>query len=295
MKNNRMNIEKMKEEFSLLETMIKEKCKGGPVYYLPNPGNLGDSLIREGTLKFFKDIGLKYTYLEKTPTKKLYFKALIIFDKAINFLKTIGMKHTYLKPLSKLSTIYPKGTLIFGGGGAWCNLWNREDLIKNLSKYYKHIIVLPSTYEVTTTIPNVTFFRRDQYESKKNMPNTLFCHDMAFYLSNINVKSGDGKGYFFRTDKESSNKITIPDSNNDISSKGDHLTPINIFIDAISKFNVIYTDRLHVAIGASLLGKEVHLYPGAYFKNKAVYLSSLKDYYKNIHFHDDKECSNLIG
>ena len=46
----------MHKEFLLLEEVIKEKCENGPVYYLANPGNFGDSLIRYGTIKFFKDI-----------------------------------------------------------------------------------------------------------------------------------------------------------------------------------------------------------------------------------------------
>jgi exopolysaccharide biosynthesis predicted pyruvyltransferase EpsI len=47
------------------------------------------------------------------------------------------------------------------------------------------------------------------------------------------------------------------------------------------------TDRLHVAIASSLMGKEVHLYAGSYFKNKEVFLSTLKEYFPNVLFHDN--------
>ncbi len=252
----------MRKEFLLLEEVIKEKCKSGPIYYLANPGNVGDSLIRYGAVKFFQDIGLNYTDLKSFSRRR---------------------------PEWWTTLLYPKGTLIFGGGGAWCDLWNHEDLIKKLSKHFKHIIILPSTFEITPSIPNTTFFCRDKYESKENMPNALFCHDMAFYIDKIEAERGVGEGYFFRTDKESANKIKLPDSNNDISTKGNHTTPIYAFIDEISKFNVIYTDRLHVSIVACLMGKEVHLYPGSYFKSRAIYLSSLKEHFENIHFHDDMD------
>lgn len=256
----------MRKEFLLLEEVIKEKSKNAPVYYLSNQGNYGDSLIRYGAFKFFEDIGLKYTVLKSFNT---------------------------LRPAWWSTFFYRKGTLIFAGGGAWCDLYNREEILKKLSKRFKNVIILPSTYETSPSIPNATFFRRDQYESKDNMPNALFCHDMAFYIGSLEAEEGQGKGYFFRTDKESSNKIEIPKLNNDISTKGDHNTPIYAFMNEISKFDIIYTDRLHVSIAACLMGKEVHLYPGSYFKSRAIYLSSLKHYFKNIHFHDDMDFKEI--
>ena len=96
-------------------------------------------------------------------------------------------------------------------------------------------------------------------------------------------------GYFFRTDKENSQKITLPETNNDISLQGDANTPVYKFIDGISKFETVHTDRLHVSILASLMGKDVHLYPGSYFKSRAIYLLSMKNHFKNIHFHESTE------
>ena len=250
----------------LLEEVIKEKARKGPVYYIANPGNLGDSLIRYGAKKFFHDIGLTYTELRSFNTSKRHWWPIFF---------------------------QPNATLIFGGGGAWCNLWNHEDLLKKISKRFKNVIILPSTYEITPNIPNAIFFARDKHESLQYMPDALFCHDMAFYIGNIEADTGKGIGYFFRTDKESSNKITLPDSNNDISLQGDANTPIYKFIDGISKFKIIYTDRLHVSIAACLMGKEVHLYPGSYFKSKAIYLSSLKEYFDNIYFHEDMEFTEI--
>jgi len=72
----------------------------------------------------------------------------------------------------------------------------------------------------------------------------------------------------------------------DISLKGSHLSSVYPFIDSIAKYGIIHTDRLHVAIAGCLLGLEVHLYPNSYFKNKAVYLSSIEGYYDNVFFHE---------
>lgn len=249
----------MRSEYLLLEETIKEKCKRGPVYYLHNIGNLGDSVIRYGAFKFFNDIGLKYFELK-------------------NF--------NLLRPWWWRVLLYPKGTLIFAGGGAWCNLYDREKELRKVSKYFKNIIVLPSSYERNFTVSNTIFFRRDEFESKINMPEALFCHDMAFYINSIETKQGEGIGYFFRTDPESLNQIKVPVNNNDISAKGNNFSPIYMFVDQIAKYEKIYTDRLHVSITASLMGKEVHLFPGSYFKNKAIYFSSMAGIFTNTYFHE---------
>jgi len=257
----------MKKKFIDLGVVIKKKCRGRIVYYFPNPGNWGDGLIRHGTLKFFKEINLVFNevssleeldYLENKKNQKKYFR----------FFKR-------------------KSVVIYGGGGAWCELWNHSaSYLSNLQDDY-NIIVLPSSYETNYHMRNTIFYTRDKFNSHINMPHATFCHDMAFYIGNdfSNSQRGVGAGYFFRTDDESSGQINIPSENFDLSLEHEHLADISPFFEAINQFSVIYTDRLHVSIAAALLKKEVHLYPGSYFKNEAVYLSSLKDYFDNVTFH----------
>ena len=50
-------------------------------------------------------------------------------------------------------------------------------------------------------------------------------------------------------------------------------------INFLEEYKVVNTDRLHVAILASLLGKEVNFYPNSYTKNEAVYNYSLFNRY----------------
>ena len=246
----------MQDKFTILEETLKAECGRGPLYYFPNSGNWGDGLIRYGTLKFFYDINLNYKELTKSN-------------------------------IDQLSLLNRGGTVIYGGGGGWCKLWNHSvDYVTKLKQRF-NVIVLPSTYELIYSIPNTIFFCRDMFESKQNMPSATFCHDMAFYIGKhfLRKGKGSGKGYFFRCDAESANRIKIPSCNNDISLKGNHLSEVSQFFDEINRFAVIYTDRLHVSIAACLLKKEVHLYPGSYFKNRAVYLSSMKDYFENVYFY----------
>jgi hypothetical protein len=176
-------------------------------------------------------------------------------------------------------------TLIYGGGGGWCRLWNHSiGTLKRVQRLFRHVVVLPSTYELAYSLPNATFFCRDRYESRENMPQATFCHDLAFYLGRQAAAPGSGKGTFFRTDAESAHPGQLPASNNDISLRGGHLWDTAPFVQAVADCAEVYTDRLHVAIAACLLGRTVHFYPGAYFKNRAVYLSSMQDYFENVRF-----------
>ncbi len=247
----------MDDSFTAIEETLKEVCRRGPVYYFPNRGNWGDALIRHGTLKFLRDINVDYK--EVTPRRR-----------------------DWLLPIMN------GGTVIYGGGGAWCKLWKQSPrYVKRIRRRF-NVVVLPSTYEQTYSIPDTIFFCRDICESRQNMPVATFCHDMAYYIGNEFVAKGigTGKGYFFRTDKESSKQIRIPRNNNDISPTGDHLSNVIPFFEEVNRFEVIYTDRLHVSIAGCLLNKEVHLYSGSYFKNRAVYMSSMKTYFDNVHFHE---------
>lgn len=151
-----------------------------------------------------------------------------------------------------------------------------------------NVVVLPSTYEPEYAVPDSVFFCRDTLESQQNMSGAEFCHDMALYIGKefLEKSKGVGKGHFFRTDKESANRITLPANNDDIASRENHLSDVCDLFDEINQFSVVYTDRLHVSIAACLLEKGVHLYPGAHFENRAVYLSSMKSLFENLYFHE---------
>jgi exopolysaccharide biosynthesis predicted pyruvyltransferase EpsI len=245
----------MKDRFNVLKQTLKDRSQHGPVHYMASPGNWGGALIRHGTLKFFKEIELDYQ--EIIPDEK-------------------GVIHA----------LPDNTTVIYGGGGGWCHLWNHSQM--NLKVIFGNckVIVLPSTYEMNYAIPNTVFFCRDKLKSKRNMPDAIFCHDMAFCIGKRSAPKGNSTGYFFRTDKESRNAIRIPKNNHDPSAKGDHYSDIGPFFDAIARFEIVHTDRLQVAIAACLMGKEVHVFPGSYFKNRAVFRSSLKHNFKNVFFHE---------
>ena len=247
----------MEERYDILRETILSQSKGKDVVYLPNKGNWGDALIRQGTLKFLADAGIDFREVKKVNAETI---------------PRLG-----------------EGKLILlGGGGSWCFLWDHAmEILGALSERHT-VIVFPSTYELQPRFENTTYFSRDRFESMENVPGSIFCHDMAFYLGRnfCPAKPGKGKGFFFRTDAESAGRIEIPKSNRDISPKGKERTGIRGFFRAVNRFETIFTDRLHVSIAGCLLGKEVHLYPGSYFKNRAVYRSSMERRFERAHFHE---------
>lgn len=255
----------MIEDFNRLAIQLDNVISQETVYYLPNPGNWGDGLIRSGTIKFFRDFNIQFKELRLS--KRNW--------------------SSFIKPFFKRST------LIYGGGGGWCaDSANGAKYVKFLNKCFSKVIVLPSSYDRTYNYPNITFFCRDKFESKQNMPEAIFCHDMSLYLGKVKMQKGEGIGYFFRNDVESSGNINIPQENVDISAKGNFTSEDITFFKELAKYSVIHTDRLHVAIASCLCEREVHMYPNSYFKNHAVYRSSLKDYFDKITFHTEFDFNN---
>lgn len=122
-----------------------------------------------------------------------------------------------------------------------------------------------------------TYFNRARYWVKDQL-----------LLNKCYIKSGKTL-YALRTDKEQTD-LEFPKGNLDISRmfKTGHLTPLNAYqasyrmLRFLNHFNLIKTNRLHVCIGAALLGKTVHFYPNNYYKNHAVYKYSLKSLLPNV-------------
>ncbi len=254
----------MRLEFYRLAEDIIRLAGNKPVIYVSNDGNWGDALIHAGTLAFFRHFNIKY--------------------------KELPVSYSALQRNLMLLKAKLNGQLIvLAGGGAWCGHYGQmARASKNMVERYNfnNFLVLPSSYDKTYNIKGIIFYCRDQFESQKNMPTAKFCHDMAFFLEPLQCNTEPTKGIAnsFRVDIESGGEITLPHDNYDLSSKGRHDDDIYGFFQYISQFSVINTDRLHVSIGASLLGKEVNLYEGSYFKNNAIFKTSLKNSYPSTKF-----------
>ncbi|OQX71479.1 hypothetical protein B6D52_01375 [Candidatus Parcubacteria bacterium 4484_255] len=244
------------EEFNLRNYL--DKYKNTRVDFFRFPGNYGDSLIWHGTKILLSSFNISEHYVNISSPK--YNDALFI-----------------------------------DGGGNFVDYYSdvRNFLIKKPALYEK-IIILPHTIFGEKQIKilngissNLTVFCREKI-SAKFLENRLahgkvyLWHDCAFYNKFSSVPLGEGTLNAFRLDKES--KLhTLPKSNNDLSCDGYATKSLNKLINILRKYEQINTDRLHIAIGAALLGKQVRLFSNSYYKNKAVFDYSLKKF-PNVHF-----------
>lgn len=94
----------------------------------------------------------------------------------------------------------------------------------------------------------------------------------------------------FRTDVEARAGQTLPTVNFDLSqmfaaddmSAWSCATTARTLAAAISPYGAVRTDRLHVAILSTLMGKQVQMFDNAYGKNRDVFLHSMHGYFNNV-------------
>lgn len=235
-----------------------DKYKNTKVDFFRFPGNYGDSLIRHGTKKLLSLLDISEHYVD-------------IFSPKYN------------------------EALFIDGGGNFVDYYSDvRDFLIEKPNLYSEMVIFPHTIfgekqvEVLNNISsNLTVFCREKVSAKfleDRMIHSRVClwHDCAFYNEFSQKPAGKGVLNAFRSDKESILQ-TLPRLNSDISYNGYATKPLDELIDVLQKYEQVNTDRLHIAICATLLGKQVRLFPNSYYKNKAVFDYSLKNF-PNISF-----------
>lgn len=280
--------------YTSLESYLAQ-YKNETVYFHPNPGNAGDSLINVGCFDLFNKLGLEY--------------------------KTFWWKDDF-DPSGK--------TIILGGGGGFVPEWTfTRDFVEKYHASSKKLILLPQTIvgneEILSQLgSNVDLFVREliSYEHVKQHVSggNLYLSDDAAFHTNIEnaleqrvnkyklkarvkdflvdcdaKKKTGAKGVLnaFRTDAEKSS-IQLPENNFDVSlpyalgTRNEYMCrrTVNRFLNFLNQFDEVRTNRLHVAVGAMLLGKQVKFHANGYYKCKAVYEFSIKDKYSNLQWMD---------
>lgn len=233
------------------------------VILVPNPGNAGDYLILYSTILIFKKLNINFQF-------------------------------------GGINNKYNKKIIFYGGGGNLIHLYS--DCRNFIYNNYKHneIIILPHTIcsndDLLKKLINTKIICRELvsyeyvYNTVNNKDIVFLCKDLALYMDNDllnNFKNNEGSGILnaFRKDIESKYKGRV--KNNDDLSRTLYKENINNdikiyenvvknFFFQISSYEIINTDRLHIAIAGFLLNKKVNLYSNSYYKNKAVYEYSLK-------------------
>jgi len=263
---------KLSSPFKMLADDLLKNLTNRRLIFMQNDGNYGDALIRYGTLKFFEDLKLEYTE----------------FD--------MGLKREKLMCLLSgvLDHVLDKYLFVYSGNGAWSIATNSAYRnIQRQRKVTRNIFMLPATFEEFTINFDFPVYARDKFQSKHFVKDKPFCHDMAFYLALISPERvlpnrqppSKEIGLILRTDNESRGyEMRNLPQNFDLSAEGIHRSNPQEFLRYIDQFEHVITDRLHVAIGAVLLGKKLTILAGSYFKIKAIYESSMAGIFDRVEF-----------
>lgn len=275
--------ERLAEPFSRLADTLRTAAEGREIVFMQNLGNFGDALIRHGTLRFFEDQGLKYRE----------------YDMGSRMARLAALAEGLASPLP------PKKLFVHSGSGAWADVCDIGWLnVHRQARVGSSMFILPSTFQKYGLPEATPVFIRDTEESQATVPHAQFCHDMAFYLALIDpdrvlanrIPPSQGLGLMFRTDNEgrSHGFASLP-GNSDVSTAGSHNSDPMDFLHLIDQFETVITDRLHIAIGASLLGKTTFIVPGNYFKIRAIWRSSMDGVFENCSLISDEDVPNLIA
>lgn len=278
--------------------VITERVGTGQILTIQPGGNFGDSLIYKGANKFFQDenintVPLRSANIRHDSPPPIGFGGVedmyMTFKNVVYQLPFIRRRIT-----SDISAVY------IHGGGNFNDIWgDGVRCFRAAARYFDvPIIVGPQSVNFTRTDPReifkrteneVHFFCREEYSYEiidragTDNVNTHLEEDTALYLTADDLPVGELADRYslvsFRTDRESNDpmvdrSVDPPILIKDISVNEDGFDG---FVETTANAEQIYTDRLHVAILSTILGKPVRFYENAYHKNRGVYETSLSD------------------
>lgn len=242
-------------DFAPLAESLRREAERSRLAFLPNPGTWGAALTAEATRRFLTAQSIPFRELRSLTPNEL----------------TRGLVR--------------RETLLLGGGGAWSDRYPGGRLLAaRAARWFRRIVVLPSSFGAPVTMPAARLWARDRFGSLRHAPAARFCHDLGFAIGPLEARPPCAEiGEFFRADRLSS--TPRGDVATDLSSRGDERSPLQPFFDAISRYEEVHTDRVHVAIVACLMGRRCHVWPTATPLLADLFASSIAPHFRDAVFH----------
>lgn len=229
------------------QTLAPWLCGLGPLRLIVRmPGNIGDHLIWRGCCDLFDQHGIAAERIDHHEA---------------------------------LEASHPEHTLVIPGSGALTRLWHEwlPELILAAASLYRHVIVLPSDYDVDVAPvaqalaqPNVWAFARQprSYAAIRRFGRAVLMPDPALWCRRFHEQAPPAAAgtvsrlapllLALRTDKGSCLGSLpfrpVPDLNRDLSCCAPDLDG---FLESVASAAHIVTDRLHIAVAAVMLGKSL--------------------------------------
>jgi exopolysaccharide biosynthesis predicted pyruvyltransferase EpsI len=277
------------------------RFSGERVVYWPNPGNAGDNVIAAATLQLFRALRLKYEFCRpQTDTRG----RTVIYGGGGNLTKNYTNARDFIlrhHAGAKRLVVLPH--TIEGNERLLASLGDNVTVICREKVSFAHVTVAAPRCEVllghdmAMSLDADALLRRSRiatlsFRAALALP-ALRRNDRALARTLGNLADPSTLNCF-RGDPESS-KTDRPRDSIDISELlryrcyPEHTCDwvARSFVEAIRRFDLVRTDRLHVAIVAAITGvRSVTLLGGNYFKNRAVYEHSIAVRFPRVVFED---------
>lgn len=291
---------------------LLRSLRGETFYYVPNTGNAGDGLIAYATLQAFRRLSLTWV-LVRVPEDALAMPAgsILVFGGGGHMVRYWNGFATLARTLhgrAKRLIILPH--TIEGNQEILAELGANVDVVCREEISYDHVVThvrngcrVHLSDDMTFHLDVEAALRRNPFawlgsllaleRGQARRMLRLLRHAMQSGRAGHGTLGRRGPKVLncFRSDEESAG-WTIPRDNIDLSSAfashdgrygaAEAVRSGGALVRYVNRFDVVNTDRLHVAIAGALLGKRVRLYVGNYYKIEAVYRASMRDRFPHV-------------
>ena len=291
---------------------------GQPFYYVPNTGNAGDGLIAYATLQAFRRLSLTWVLVrvpEDAPAVPA--DSTMVLGGGGHMVRYWNGFATLARTLhgrARRLVILPH--TIEGNEGVLAEFGPNVDVVCREHVSYDHVVAharngcrvhlsddMAFHLDVQAALERSTF----DWIGSPHMLRRGGARKTLGVLRHAVGQARAGRWMLgphgpkvlncFRHDKESAG-WEIPRDNLDLSSvfashdarygEAEAARSGGALVRYVNRFDVVNTDRLHVAIAGALLGKRVRLHVGSYYKIEAVYRTSMRDRFPNVSLVTDR-------
>ena len=288
------------------------------IYYCPNCGNAGDSLIAYSTFQLFNKNNVNYRIFNSQtfePAEKIlvyggggnlvqnhhgYARKIIqryhrLVKKLIILPHTISTHEDLLKELGSNVEIICREEISYNHvkkHATKANVMLMDDLAFSLD--IKDIFSKKPKSKILENIALKAYYKLNADEKKLTSPSPQriiksWIFETQDRLSKKSIKDNYQILNCFRIDAEKTD-LDIPKDNIDLSMEfaygtGSEKTTLLAsykLLNYMNQYQEIRTNRLHLAIGGALLGKTVKFYGNNYYKCRAIYQYSMKNKFSNV-------------
>jgi exopolysaccharide biosynthesis predicted pyruvyltransferase EpsI len=289
-----------------------------PFLYVPNPGNAGDAMIAHATRQLFDRLGLDYEWVSD-PRVCDPRNRVVVYGGGGNLIPQYHTAKQFLRRANgSASRLILLPHTVVGHEELLADLGPQTDLICRELVSYDHVrgavgaarvhladdLAFGLDVESTLSTPPAAmsalrlYGRRLRYRftapsQRRSVasPRRLRRSGRMFTARRRRMERGGAPAvlHAFRTDAERTG-IPLPDDNLDLSrlmafgtrdANVCHTGTLHV-LRYLDLYDEVRTNRLHLAIGAALLGKRVRLHPNSYFKNRAVYEFSIRGRFPDV-------------